>query len=102
MAVDTMKTGREKALEGVEYAESAAEALAEISGSIGVVLDMNTQIANAVKEQNTVAESVNENISAINQTGEYYRENIDEITTTSNKLALISAKLVDIVGQFRR
>lgn len=101
-AVDTMQTGHEKALEGVEYAETAAEALAEISGSIGVVLDMNTQIAGAAKEQNTVAESVNENISAIKQSGEYFQDNIDEVTTTSNKLSLITAKLMDIIGQFRR
>jgi len=100
-AVDAMEIGHKQALEGVEYTEGAAEALAEISGAVGVVLNMNTQIANAAKEQNTVAESVNQNITAINQTAEYSLQTTEEVTTASNKLSLIAAKLLDVIGQFR-
>ena len=100
-AVDVMEIGHKQALEGVEYTEGAAEALAEISGAIGVVLNMNTHIANAAKEQNTVAESVNQNITAINQAAEYSLETTEEVTTASNKLSLIAAKLLDVIGQFR-
>jgi len=100
-AVEVMEAGHKKAIEGVEYTETAAEALAEISGSVGVVLNMNTQIANAAKEQNTVAESVNQNISAINQSAEYSLESTEELATASNKLSLISAKLLGVIGQFR-
>ena len=100
-AVVTMETGHKKALEGVEFTETAAEALAEISGSIRVVLEMNTQIANAAKEQNTVADSVNQNIAAINQSSEHSQESTGEVANASNKLSLTSAKLMDVISQFR-
>lgn len=100
-AVDALQTGHEQALQGVEHTERAAEALAEISGAISSVLRMNTQIAHAAKEQNTVAESVNQNITAINQTAEGSAASSNEVLTSSRTLTTIASHLLDIIGRFR-
>ncbi len=66
-AVANMAEVSTRAEEGVAQVEESAEALAEISGSVSIINDMNTQIAAATEEQNSVAEEVSRNIVQINQ-----------------------------------
>ena len=66
-AVTNMEAVSQRAAQGVAQVEESAEALAEISGSVSVINDMNTQIAAATEEQNAVAGEVSRNIEQINQ-----------------------------------
>lgn len=100
-AVTTMELGFKKAEEGVEFTERTAEALAEISGSMGVVMSMNSQIATATKEQFTVAESVNKNITLINDSAENASHSTQEVAKTCERLSTLVSRLKNIVSDFK-
>lgn len=100
-AVDAMEDGHKKAEEGVEYTERTAEALAEISGAIGVVLTMNSHIATATREQFSTAESVNQNITLINDSAENATQSTHEVAKTCERLSVLVSRLQGIVSGFR-
>ncbi|MCB1852440.1 MAG: methyl-accepting chemotaxis protein [Gammaproteobacteria bacterium] len=77
-AVSVMDAGRKKAHASVERAQSAGTSLQEITKAVASISEMNTQIAVSVEEQNAVTEEINRNIS--------------DISTTSNRTALLSAE----------
>ncbi len=100
-AVETLERGHKKAEQGVEYTEKTAEALAEISGAIGVVMAMNARIAAASKEQCSVAETVNRNIILINDSAEASKNSTHEVSRTCESLASLVTRLNNIVGEFK-
>jgi len=100
-AVDMMELGHQKAEQGVDFTERTAEALAEISGSIGVVVSMNSQIATATREQFAVAESVNRNITLINDSAENATRSTHEVSKTCERLSSLVSRLKGIVGNFK-
>lgn len=100
-AVETMESGHKKAEEGVEFTERTAEALAEISGSLGVIVSMNTQIANAAREQSTVADEVNKNINLVNQSAENSSHSTHEVNKACESLSDLAIRLRDIVHGFK-
>ena len=100
-AVEAMENGHKQAEEGVEFTERTAEALAEISGALSVIVTMNTQIANAAREQSTVAESINENIHAVNQSAENTSQSTHEVSKACERVTELSSRLKGIVGDFK-
>lgn len=100
-AVASMEAGHKLAGEGVAFTERTAEALAELSGSMNVIVSMNNQIVAASGEQNTVAESINRNIHAISLSAENASQNSRELTRTCERMSALAARLKDIVGSFR-
>ena len=100
-AVATMERGQQQAGEGVELTERAAEMLAEISGSIQVIVAMNSQIANASKEQSTVAESINQNINLINDSAEGASTSTHEVSNANSRLSAVAMRMQAIVGAFK-
>lgn len=66
LAVSVMDDGQKQAQEGLGLAQSAGQALAEISAGIHELDQVSTQIAIASKEQGTVAEEINRNTVTIN------------------------------------
>ena len=101
-AVESMELGHKQAQEGVEYTERTAEALAEISGAINVVVAMNSQIAAAAQEQNTVSADVNRNVDLINRTAEGSSQNTHEVTLACERLSAMAGRLRDIVHGFKK
>jgi methyl-accepting chemotaxis protein len=99
-AVSAMNQAREIGKEGSEQAELAAEALAEIAGSISVINDMNTQIASAAEEQSSVAEEINESIVNIVRVAQESSGGANEMTSMSGELLDLSNELSFVINQF--
>ena len=99
-AVSNMEAVSARASEGVAQVEESAEALAEISGSVSVINDMNTQIAAATEEQNSVALEVSRNIEQINQLSVETSQNAQETEATSQRLSRLAGELKVMVEQF--
>jgi aerotaxis receptor len=65
--VTIMGRGREQAANAVDEAVNADTSLGAISQSVGVIFEMNAQIATAATEQEAVAEEMNRNVISISQ-----------------------------------
>jgi methyl-accepting chemotaxis protein len=66
-AVAVMSLGQESAKEAVENADAANRSLDGITNSVSTIREMNTQIATAAREQNTVSEEINQNVVRISE-----------------------------------
>lgn len=100
-AVETMERGHIQAKEGVDFTERTAEALAEISGVMSVIVTMNSQIATAAREQNTVADEVNQNVDLINRSAENSSQSTREVTRACERLSDLASRMQGIVHGFK-
>ncbi|MBI3771634.1 MAG: methyl-accepting chemotaxis protein [Gammaproteobacteria bacterium] len=100
-AVQVMNDGRGEAKASVDHAAKAGEALTSIVSAIGIIRDMNTQIASAAEEQGAVAEEINRNILTINQSAENSATAMDRAAETSGHLNQLAGQLEKLVGQFK-
>ncbi|MGF1753828.1 methyl-accepting chemotaxis protein, partial [Vibrio makurazakiensis] len=64
-AVSVMGESKKSSESTISKAEMAASSLSEIRNSIGLMNDMNTQIATAASQQSNVSEDVNQNVQRI-------------------------------------
>ncbi|HEB57450.1 MAG TPA: PAS domain-containing protein [Gammaproteobacteria bacterium] len=99
-AVDEMSRARGQGNSATELVESAAEALAEVSGSIAGINDMNTEVAAATEEQGVVAEEINRNINNISSLAEQTVVSATSARQASEDLENETAKLNAVVWQF--
>jgi len=99
-AVQNMEQVSERAAKGVSQVEESAEALAEISGSVSVINDMNTQIAAATEEQNAVADEVSRNIEQINQLSGETAQAAQRSEQNSQELSELAAELKAMFDKF--
>ncbi|MCW8901419.1 MAG: methyl-accepting chemotaxis protein [Gammaproteobacteria bacterium] len=99
-AVTNMELVSKRAAEGVAQVEESAEALAEISGSVSVINDMNTQIAAATDEQNAVVSEVSRNIEQINQLSGDTAQAAEKSEKNSQELSELADKLKEMFDQF--
>ncbi len=86
-AVDEMSKASERGNTASELVESAAEALAEVSGAVAGINDMNTEVAAATEEQVAVAEEIDRNITNIS--------NLAEKTVSSATLAREASEILE-------
>jgi methyl-accepting chemotaxis protein len=100
-AVGAIQTAEQKTESSVQSVEDSAEALATISGSVGVITRMNTQIANSSSEQSKVAESISHKIGDINAVARDAAGHAHDTQDASQQLALLAKELENLVGQFR-
>jgi methyl-accepting chemotaxis protein len=100
-AVQVMKESRGRAQQSVSHAGKAGTSLEAITGSIGNINDMNTQIASAAEEQSSVSEEINRNISNIAQSVDQTASGAGQIAGASDELARLAAELQVLVGRFK-
>jgi methyl-accepting chemotaxis protein len=62
---------------------------------------MSNQIASAAEEQNIVSEEINCNIVSINDIASHSVTSSTQIAQASDNLALVAAKLQDMIGGFK-
>lgn len=98
-AVTNMEDVSKRAAKGVSQVEESAEALAEISGSISVINDMNTHIAAATEEQSAVAGEVSQNIEHINELAGQTAQSASQTLATSENLSDLATQLGAMVEQ---
>ncbi len=99
-AVEEMGRASDKGHAAAELVEAAAEALAEVAGSVTGINDMNTEVAAATEEQGTVAEEINRNITTISDLAEQTVSSSTLAREASEELENESDKLNAVVSQF--
>lgn len=85
----------------VRQAELATRALNEITQSVTVINDMNTQIASAAEEQCAVAEDINKNITNIGQMASDVVLGAGESSHASDELTSLASTQQGLVNQFK-
>ena len=98
-AVVNMEEVSKRAAEGVSQVEESAEALAEMSGSVAVINDMNLHIATATEEQKAVAGEVSQNIEHISQLSVQTSQSAQQTLQTSENLTELAMDLRSMVEQ---
>ena len=92
-AVEMMKNGRDHTQRSASSAEEAGHYIHTIVSQVKEIMDMNTMVASAVKEQSAVAEDMNRNISNISQIAESTNEDASSTADTSKTLAGLAKDL---------
>ncbi|SJN54153.1 Methyl-accepting chemotaxis protein McpS [Vibrio ruber DSM 16370] len=99
--VDAMNQGKKQATACVAQADETNKTLQAILHAIGVINDMNMQIASASEQQSTVAESINENIVNVRQIAEENAVASDETRQSSGEIARLAEQLNHLVSRFK-
>ena len=100
-AVDAIQTAEQKTESSVKSVEESAEALATISGSVGVINRMNAQIATSSAEQSKVAENISRKIGDIGTVAQEAAGHAKGTQDASQRLARLAEELENLVSQFR-
>lgn len=99
--VGTMGTSHEQAQNSVRQVELAVSALKRISAAVGMITDMNLQIASAAEEQSLVAEEINSNVAAIRDVTESISRQAGESAQVSQMLNKLANHQQSLMGQFK-
>lgn len=100
-AVNVMEMGRSKAVESVEQAAKAGEALQSITGVVDNIMSMNMQIASAAEEQSSTAEEINRNIVNISEVAQETAGGSQQTASASDELARLASDLQSQVAKFK-
>jgi methyl-accepting chemotaxis protein len=100
-AVESMEAGNREAQEGMALVNSAGESLQNIVGAVQSLTGMVQQIAAAISEQSTVAESIAGNIEAVASISKQSEQGMTEMTQSSRDLARLATDLQNVVGEFK-
>lgn len=100
-AVSVMKMGREQAVESVNQAEQAGNALKDIHACVQNINTMNTLIAEASQKQREQAEKVNQNIEQISSISENVSSGAAKTNVTSSEVGELANQLFKLIGQFK-
>ncbi|PMN92994.1 chemotaxis protein [Enterovibrio norvegicus] len=100
-AVSSMNESTEASNETVVRVQQTSEYLDGVSNMIITINDMNTQIAAASSQQNTVSEEINRNIHGIVENGASIFQNLGSVQNACQELAAKSRQLDQVVGGFR-
>ncbi len=99
-AVSMMKNGHEHTQRSASSAEEAGQYIHTIVSQVNEIMDMNTMVASAVKEQSAVAEDMNRNITTISQIAESTNEDASSTADTSRALANLAKDMEQRLSAF--
>jgi methyl-accepting chemotaxis protein len=100
-AVKAMGTSHEMASGTVSQSEMVQQALENILGAVGMIVDQNQQIAAAVEQQTAVAHDIDQNIVEINRAGERTAEGAHQTEDASRALSAQVVQLKQLINAFR-
>lgn len=100
-AVQVMESSRATTQLTVEKASEAAESLNKIADAVGVISDMNTQIASAAEEQSVVAQEIDKNIVQISSLAEHGAQQTTHVSEASETLSKLSSSMAEHVQRFK-
>ncbi len=100
-AVEAMNQSRSQADVTRDTAAKAGQVLNSITRSVNSINDMNTLIASAAEEQNSVAEEINRNIVNISQASEANTESSEKTARTSEDLRNVAEELKHVISRLR-
>jgi methyl-accepting chemotaxis protein len=100
-AVKAMGVSHEVASGTVGQSEKVQQALENILGAVGMIVDQNQQIAAAVEQQTAVAHDIDRNIVEINRAGERTAEGASQTEHASRQLSAQVVELKQLISAFR-
>lgn len=100
-AVKAMGSSHEMASGTVSQSEKVQQALENILGAVGMIVDQNQQIAAAVEQQTAVAHDIDQNIVEINRAGEHAAQGAHQTEAASRQLSMQVIELKQLIGAFR-
>ena len=100
-AVEVMSKSQSHAQSTVEHSAEADAALNQITMSVAAAATVNTQIAEAARQQGNVADEINSNIVTISQVAEDTSMGTEQLATASAELANLAAELQVLVNKFK-
>ncbi|MCS4309867.1 methyl-accepting chemotaxis protein [Pseudomonas sp. BIGb0381] len=100
-AVKAMGSSHEMASGTVKQSDKVQQALENILGAVGMIVDQNQQIAAAVEQQTAVAHDIDQNIVEINRAGEHAAEGAHQTEAASRQLSIQVIELKQLIGAFR-
>ena len=100
-AVTAMGSSHEMANGTVGQSEKVQQALENILGAVGMIVDQNQQIAAAVEQQTAVAHDIDQNIVHINRAGEHAALGAQQTEAASRQLSAQVIELKQLIGAFR-
>ena len=100
-AVKAMGTSHAMAEGTVGQSEKVQQALENILGAVGMIVDQNQQIAAAVEQQTAVAHDIDRNIVEINRAGEHAADGAYQTEAASRQLSQQVIELKQLIGAFR-
>jgi methyl-accepting chemotaxis protein len=100
IAVKSMQSGTENVSSTVAQVEAAAESLQAIIDAVGVINDMNTQIAAASEQQTMVANDIAENVHGIRDSANASVAQASKTGEQSEQLAELADDLKQLVHKF--
>lgn len=100
-AVSVIERSKAKAGSTVEQAQAAGEALAEITGAVNTISEMNTQIASAAEQQTAVAEEISSSVHSIADIADRSAGQADQLSGTTGEMAQLEQRLNGLIQQFR-
>lgn len=110
--IERLQLGTKNAVEAMDYSgklaeecvvkiEDAGQSLEDISESVILASQMNSEIAESAKQQGIVAESINQNIMNISTVAESTAHGASQTSKSSQKLMLLADQLKSLMGQFK-
>ncbi|WP_447843570.1 DUF1631 domain-containing protein [Pseudomonas aeruginosa] len=100
-AVKAMASSHHTADGTVNESAQVQQALENILGAVGMIVDQNQQIAAAAEQQTAVAHDIDQNIVEINQAGERTAEGASQTERASRELGAQVTQLKRLIGAFR-
>ncbi|WP_430300239.1 DUF1631 family protein [Pseudomonas aeruginosa] len=100
-AVKAMGSSHHTADGTVNESAQVQQALENILGAVGMIVDQNQQIAAAAEQQTAVAHDIDQNIVEINQAGERTAEGASQTERASRELGAQVTQLKRLIGAFR-
>ncbi|MCB2255940.1 methyl-accepting chemotaxis protein [Pseudomonas chlororaphis] len=100
-AVKAMGVSHQVANGTVGQSERVQQALENILGAVGMIVDQNQQIAAAVEQQTAVAHDIDQNIVEINRAGERTAEGAYQTENASRQLSAQVLQLKQLISAFR-
>lgn len=100
-AVKVMEHGRTRAHESVQQADSARNALKEITSSVAGIKQLTIQIANATEQESTVTEQISQSMDVINGVANENGQFSQQAATNSEQLSAMAYQLQKLVGRFK-
>jgi len=100
-ASTAMASGKDKATEGVEYAESVSGVLNEIAESIEAVASLSGQIVTQADAQKAISSEIQLNIGTLETVGEQSAHGAQETNGTAENLSVLRDDLQGLMRQFK-
>ena len=100
-AVKAMNASHQMADGTVSESAKVQQALENILGAVGMIVDQNQQIAAAAEQQTAVAHDIDQNIVEINHAGERTAAGASQTEQASRELSELVTRLKQLIGAFR-